>query len=174
MTLSNASLVFEGLVAVLLAVTIFFAIKLNRRISLLREREADMLRMIDRFDQAAARAEASASHLKHIGEDTEKSLRTCVDRAQALRDELAFMVERADGAADKLDRGIAAESPVRSDRPASPRPVASPAHHPASAMPDDFDFGDDDPVDPDTDMGSKSERELVKALLSAQSEQDGT
>ena len=119
LTLSFLSLAFEGLVAVLLAITIFFAIKLNRRLTLLRNREADMQRMIDRFDQAAARAEASAAHLKHIGGDTEKSLRDSIGAAKALRDDLAFMVERADVFARQLDRERAGDQ-----RPPSPPPSA--------------------------------------------------
>jgi hypothetical protein len=110
MTASTLSLVFEALVAILLLVMIFYAARLNQRLAGLRAHEAELQDGIARFGDATARAEASAGRLKTAGAEAERSVRAAVDRAQAIRDELIFLIDRADAAMRGFER-TAAKSP---------------------------------------------------------------
>ena len=110
LTIGTLSLVFETAVAVLLAVMIIFAIKLNRRLGQMREREAQMRSLIEDFNNAAVRAQDSAANLKAVGNEAERSLRGLVDRAQALRDELMFMIDRGDRLGAKIDKSVSTKN----------------------------------------------------------------
>ena len=143
--MTTVSLLFDTLVAVLMAAMIFYSIRLNRRISALRDQESALSEMIDQFGQAAARAEASAAHLKSVGTEAERSLRAAVEKAQALRDDLVFMIDRGTGVADGVERSLHAA-----------RGAASPAPEAARTQ-----------VDESAAAGegrSQAEQELLKAL----------
>lgn len=107
MTLGAMSLIFEGVVSILLIAVIVFAIKLNRRILALRTQESELKEMIGQFNEAAIQAELSASHLKVAGTDSERNLRATIERAQAMRDDLSFMIERGGNMSDRVIRSIA-------------------------------------------------------------------
>lgn len=106
MTMTLVSLVFEGAVSVLLIAVIVYAIKLNHRLVGLRAREEELGELIERFNESSGRAEASAAKLKEIGAAAEKNLGAMFERAQAVRDDLVFMVERGSDIADRVGRSI--------------------------------------------------------------------
>ena len=87
------------LIAVLLVITISYAVVLNRKLSLVRRDKTSLERLANSFTQATGRAEESIGKLKQTAE----SLRERMDKAQALRDDLVFLVERGTGAADRLE-----------------------------------------------------------------------
>ena len=125
MNLAAFTLLFEAGLAVLLVVTIVYAVKLNLRISGLRERDSELRETIGRFNEASSQAEDSAVALKSAGVDAERQLRATIERGQSVRDELAFMIEHGDKIADRIER-----SPIQR-RPA-PGPVPGPAPGPES------------------------------------------
>ena len=106
-------LMIDVLVAVLLAVTIFYAVVLNRRLGQLRTSRADFEKLVTEFSSAAVRTEKSIAALQESSGDRQADLQSEIDRAKALRDELAFMLDRGDGLAEKLG-GL-----IRSGRQAS-------------------------------------------------------
>jgi hypothetical protein len=137
------SLALDIVVAILLAVTIGYAVVLNRRLRSLREHKAELQKLADSFGNATARAEGSIGRLKTSADE----LRECIETAQALREDLAFLIERGGAAADRL------EATVRSARKEMPAQPAQEA-----------------PSNPETkraDADDAAERELLKALRSA-------
>lgn len=109
------------LIAALLVITISYAVVLNRKLSLVRRDKTSLERLANSFTQATGRAEESIGKLKQTAE----SLRERMEKAQALRDDLVFLVERGTGAADRL------EDLVRETRGASPGYAGeSPARNP--------------------------------------------
>lgn len=133
MTLAALSLVFEGLVSVLLVAVIVYAVKLNGRIVALRSQESGLKEMIAQFNEAATQAEVSASHLTAAGMDSERNLRTTIERAQAMRDDLSFLIERGGNVSSRMERSnkfSGDRSPARDRTPArdrSPAPAFEPA-----------------------------------------------
>ncbi|MEC8203399.1 MAG: DUF6468 domain-containing protein, partial [Pseudomonadota bacterium] len=85
---------------------IVYAVRLNRRLSMLQEDKAEFERLLVSFTESTTRAETSVARLKVSATDTAQSLQESVTRAQALRDDLGFMVERADELASRLEVGI--------------------------------------------------------------------
>ncbi|NQU71078.1 MAG: hypothetical protein HQ514_11045 [Rhodospirillales bacterium] len=117
MTLGAMSLILEGTVSVLLIAVIVYAIKLNRRILALRSQEGELKDMISQFNDAAIQAEASVGHLKTAGMESERNLRATIERAQAMRDDLSFVIERGGNMSNRVERTIERS---RDRRPAKP------------------------------------------------------
>lgn len=133
MNLSAFTLLFEAGFAILLLVTIVYAVKLNTRISALRERDSELREMIGRFHEASSQAQDSAVALKSAGVDAERQLRATINRGQSLRDDLAFMIERGERIADRMERSAIRQRPAPGPEieaePAGPSPelAAEPA-----------------------------------------------
>lgn len=150
MTMDHLTLAFDVVVAVLLGATIYFAVRLDRRISALRADEAGLGQTIASFAEASARAEASAAALKQAGLDAETSLRGAVEKAQALRDDLVFMIDRGGAVADRVERMTVGVRPAAERKAEAPAP-ARPANEPGAPR-------------------SETERDILKALRAARVE----
>lgn len=150
MTMAQLTLAFDVVVAVLLGATIYFALRLDRRISALRNDEAGLGKTIASFAEATARAEASGAALKQAGLDAETSLRGAVDKAQALRDDLVFMIDRGGAVADRVERATSGARPAAKQKAESPEPPR-PANEPGVPR-------------------SETERDILKALRAARVE----
>ena len=113
------SMLFDVILACLLAVMIFYAVRLNSRILSLKERESELQDMILQFNHSSSAAHASASTLK----------------AMALRNDLETMIDEGNRLAEKLDqqatRHARLERPgARAAATAQPAPPARPAKQP--------------------------------------------
>ena len=116
MTATWISILIDLSVAGLLAVAILYAIRLNRTLESLREGKAELATLIGRFDEAAAHAERSVARLSQSTTEQGKVLNAAISEAQALRDELAFMLERGDSVAER----IATLTPARQSSASAP------------------------------------------------------
>lgn len=155
------SLILDLFVAVLLAVTIGFAIVLNKRLGRLRKDRAALEKLAVSFGESTDRAEEGLEKLVQ----TTDVLQARLDQSQALKDDLAFLIERGDRAADTLENLIRVTRDITSASPAPP-PEAPPVKplevsKPLSATPDEIFSGDGD------EGKSEAERELLKAIRSA-------
>jgi hypothetical protein len=135
------SLMFDVLIVVLLAATIGYAIQLSGRLAALRKDRAELDEMAKRFTQAAERAESAIAALKATSETAGKALDQVTVKAQGLRDDLAFMIERGEPLADRLTTSVTASmrqaAPREAPREIAPAPQAAPAPTPArSAAPE--------------------------------------
>lgn len=171
------ALILDGLLAVLLVLMICYAFVLNRRLSTLRTDREDLEAFISRFNEATNRANASLQGLRGAAESNAALIKNAADKAQALRDELAFLVERADGSAERLAKASArpdgagassagtkeagaAEQPASEDDTAKPtraKPRTVARERPVSRGPEGT----------GADTESEAERELLNALRRA-------
>lgn len=164
-------IVLDILVSVLLIATIGYAVMLNQRLTQLRKNRDDMAKIIVSFNEATVRAESSIPKLKKAAEESSATLQERVEKAQSLRDDLAFMIERADTMANRLENAVKnARSDVRPQVTAQVRPTGGMAPPPvaasspqgaraatvAAAASAEMDFDD----------RSEAERELLRALQS--------
>ena len=104
--LPEISILFELLVAGMLAVMIYYAWRLNEKLRNLQNDRAELERLLTTFGELTERAEASILHLKGNATETVQGLDDRVVKAVTLRDELAFMIERANEMADRLENTI--------------------------------------------------------------------
>jgi cell division septum initiation protein DivIVA len=165
-------LVLDVIVAILLAATIGYAVTLNARLNQLRKNRDELAKLVAAFNDATQRAEAGIPKLKRAAEEAGGGLQERVEKAQSLRDDLAFMIERADAMANRL------EGTVRSARDLKPMPVSAPAAATASgsvappprpparpiAVTSAASVSPSDGGDDFDDERSEAERELLRAL----------
>ncbi len=156
------SLILDLLVAALLAVTIGFAVVLNKRLGKLRQDKEALEKLATTFGESTLRAEEGVETLKQTTEVLQERL----EKAQALKDDLAFLIERGDRTADNLENLIRA---TRDTAPGAsgawPEPeapaVSTEKPGPLTATSDEAGFGDDG------EIKSEAERELLRAIRSA-------
>ena len=96
------SLLIEVLLVLLLTATIYFAVRLNKRLTVLRVEKEQLEKLITQFEVVADRAHSSLSGLRATADQVKSDLDDATNKSHAMRDELAFLIERADINAEKL------------------------------------------------------------------------
>jgi ABC-type transporter Mla subunit MlaD len=166
------SLVVDGLLAVLLLVTLIYVARLHKRLGQLRDSRQEFETLIARFTQATEQADRSLANIKAAAAAEGQELQATVDRSRGLREDLAFMVDKATGLADQLEASISrartggqrppvvssvvtSTAPSR-DRPSKDRPPEASARRAPQRPAEKAEGG---PM-------SSEERELLEALAS--------
>ena len=103
MTIADFSLLFDMMLAILLAVMIFYAVRLNKRIAVLRDGEGALQKMIGQFSESSLVAQETARQLKAAGTEAEFGVKAAVAKAMALRNDLEVMLDQADLLVAKMD-----------------------------------------------------------------------
>ncbi len=107
------------LLIALLGVTIGYAVVLNRRLSALRHNRDEFAALINALNQATKRAERALQRLKTTSDAIGQELQARVNDGEAVRDDIQFLLDRANRCADQL-----AET-VRQNRPSAPEPLSA-------------------------------------------------
>jgi septal ring factor EnvC (AmiA/AmiB activator) len=128
----------QGALLLLLAALVPFGWRLDRQVQALRRESGGLADGARGVAEATEAAEAALTRLRATAEGSGRLIAERVATAEKLRDDLAFLTERADTLADRLD-GL-----VRQARPRAAEPTAEPAAAP--------------------DRRSEAERELLRAL----------
>lgn len=124
MTVADFSLIFDTVLAVLLAVMIFYAVRLNQRIALLRSQEADMQQMIAQFNESSVIAQESAQRLRSAGTEAEFGVKAAIAKGMALQNDLELLLDQAELLVDRMDDARTPTPPVSDPAPAPmPRPA---------------------------------------------------
>jgi hypothetical protein len=118
-------LVLDVVVAALLVVTIIYAARLNNRLAVLRDDRDRLRELIGGLQNATRQAEDAVRALKLNAAESGQDLQEKIDRCQAMRADLAFLLDRGDKAADRLEASVR-QPPVREpkrvlDEPPPPR-----------------------------------------------------
>ncbi len=92
------SLVLDVTIAVLLMFTITYAVRLNYRLSQLRADKSELEMLAKTFVNATNRAEEGVNRLK-VSTD---ALQAEIKKAEVLKDDLAYMIERGGTTADEM------------------------------------------------------------------------
>ncbi len=118
------TLALDGLVAVLLGVTIYYCGKLNKRIRILQDSKSELAGLIMKFDESTQMATRSIHEIHNASKKINESIQTKLDKANYIADDLSFMIERGNRLADQMEGQISASR----GRPAgAPRPEANQA-----------------------------------------------
>lgn len=112
----SPALILEGLVAVLLVITVVYCAVLDRRLRALRAGQDGLKALIEGLDAATQRAQAGIGDLKTAAASAADRLAPEIAKARALSDELALMIETANRLADRLEGSR--ERPPREVAPA--------------------------------------------------------
>lgn len=160
------SLVIDIVVALLLVVTIGYAVVLNKRLGNLRRDRSELEKLTVNFHTSTERANESITRLRSSVE----GLQDQIEKAESMRDDLIFLTERGGSAADRLEdvvrqsRGeapLAAKTPPKSTaEPMNTKPKVNEPEKSTGLKATPSDRIDSEPV-------SEAEKELLKALRSA-------
>lgn len=144
--------VLEIALVVLLAATLFHALRLERALGVLKRDRAALEEMISGFNASTRQAEAGIERLRLAADGAARLLARQSEAAAALKDDLVFLTERGEKMADRMDALVRAGRPMIAEVP-RPVPAAMMAEAPAEAeMPR---------------LRSQAERDLLKALRMA-------
>ncbi|MDD3021010.1 MAG: DUF6468 domain-containing protein [Alphaproteobacteria bacterium] len=98
------TLVFDLLVIVMLGATIFYAVRLNKHLSIFRSNRSEMERLIRELSTQITRAQEGISELDDMSTTKGEDLRRMVSKAQGMCDELSLMTEAGDSLAGRLEK----------------------------------------------------------------------
>lgn len=113
--------VIEIVVAALLVATCGYCFVLSRRLRTLRQGQAELLTLIEKFDQASRRAERNLAVMQKSGLTASRDLDAAAARAHALIDELSVMVNAGDHIAGRIE-GVVNEVRALGGRRAADQP----------------------------------------------------
>lgn len=114
----DAALIINGIVIVLLAATIFYAFRLERRLEAVRNTQSALADVIRELNSATARAEAGLRGLKLAAESSGQALDDRIKRARSVGDELGMLLQAGQRLAQKID--AARPAPSAAPRPQTP------------------------------------------------------
>lgn len=134
MSFAIIAMTVDAFGALLLAATIFYCIKLNRRIRDLQDSKSELAQLIEQFGQCTQRAESGVTELKTASKKVWETMQMRMDKANFLADDLSFMIEKASKMADQLELGISA-SRGKIERPEAAAPRQSMRAAPQSVPP---------------------------------------
>jgi hypothetical protein len=120
------TLSLDVIVAALLVATIVYAVRLNRRLAVLREDRQQLQDMIKGLQKATQQADEAVGGLRLGAADAGRTLHEIVERAQGLKADLLFIIKKADAAADRLEAALKSHR----DTQAAPAETVSPAREP--------------------------------------------
>ena len=94
--------IIDGILIILLSATIFCAVSLSRRLSSLRSDKKNLEKLMSEFHHISEKADKSLSGIRATAEEVSRELAEANAKSRSMRDELAFLVERADRLAEKI------------------------------------------------------------------------
>lgn len=101
--MDNLDLIINLIIIGLLIPTIIYAYRLNRNLTILRQNQNSLAKLVEALNDATFKAENSIPKLKSVTENSSSNLKEVVESAKELKDDLMFINERADNLADRLE-----------------------------------------------------------------------
>lgn len=129
--MGTADWVLELVLIVLLGVTLLHAVRLERALATLRRDRSALGDAVAGFDLSARAAEQGIGKLNSLTGEAAQQVARKIEQASALKDDLAFLAERGENLANRLEAAVRAgramegmRSPATTAAPsdASPRP----------------------------------------------------
>ncbi len=137
--------ILEVVLVLLLAATMFHALRLERALGVLKRDRAVLEDLVASFNASTRQAEAGIDQLRVAADGAGRQMARQIDATVRLKDDLVFLLDRGERLADRLD------SLVRAGRP-----LAADAGRPMQMV-------DDEPAELPR-VRSQAERDLLKAL----------
>lgn len=139
----------DVILIVLLIATLFHAVRLERALGVLKRDRAVLEELVATFNASTRQAESGIERLRAAADGAGRQVARQIDTAKALKDDIAFLSERGERVADRLDSLVRAARPLAAE---PPRQIVTPDTQPETepnGMPR---------------VRSQAERDLLKAL----------
>lgn len=141
------------LLIVLLAATLFHAVRLERALGVLKRDRSVLEALVAAFNTSTRQAESGIDRLRAAADGAGRQVARQIDSAKALKDDIAFLSERGERVADRLDALVRTARPLAAE---PPRQVVTPDPQPVEAE-----------IPGMPRVRSQAERDLLKALRMA-------
>ncbi len=99
-------MMLDIIIMLLLGVTIFYALRLSKSLSVIRDSRGDMARMMKDLTRNIEKAEDAVLRLKNTANDSGKDLQVIINESKALSEELQFINEASDSLARRLEQAV--------------------------------------------------------------------
>jgi hypothetical protein len=161
---------------VLLAATLFHALRLEKALGVLKRDRAALEELVSGFNGSTQRAEQGIERLRSAADGAGRQIARQIEAATGLKDDLVFLAERGERLADRIDaliragrqlapeapRPFASEVPQRADPPFGDTALEAMADGPRFAGPQLPPVSQPDTTAPR--LRSQAERDLLRAL----------
>jgi len=149
----------------LLIATLVHAVRLGRALALLRRDRGPLEELMQAFAVSTREAQAGVDQLRQTADGAGRRIAQQIEVAGALRDDLAYMTDRAERLADRLDLAVRGSRPYDTARSSEPpaRPVA-PIQPGFVAMPGGRETAGQQDAGSPVKVRSQAERDLMQAL----------
>lgn len=162
--MNGAQLALDVTLVILLAVTLFHAVRLERALGVLKRDRAVLEELVAGFNDSTRQAEVGVERLRAATEGAGRQIARQIEQAQRLKDDLGFLSERGEKLAERL------ESAVRGARMAADHAAMSGAFQQGgSNLPGLVEKPLDITVEAEAAprLRSEAERDLLRALRAA-------
>ncbi|MBV8097392.1 MAG: hypothetical protein JO110_29945 [Acetobacteraceae bacterium] len=146
--MTGSEWMLESVLMLLLAATLYHAFRLERALGVLKRDRSALEELVAGFNASTRQAEAGIERLRAAADGAGKQIAKQVEAAASLKEDLAFLSERGNRLADRLD------VLVRAARPLAPEPRRAAA---VDGFADEL----------QSETCSQAERDLAKALRMA-------
>jgi hypothetical protein len=133
--MAGAQFLLEGALILLLAVTLFHAVRLERALGVLKRDRAVLEDLVAGFNDSTRAAEAGIERLRGATDGAGRQIARQIDQAQRLKDDLGFLTERGDRLAERLESAVRTARMYADQQAISPSPAAPASVAPLSAAP---------------------------------------
>ena len=96
----------------LLAATLFHALRLERALGVLKRDRGELESLISGFNDSTRQAEQGIDRLRQTAEGAGRQMAKQIEIASSLKDDLMFLSERSDRLAERLDQLVRAARPL--------------------------------------------------------------
>ena len=170
--MAQAQWLLELVLILLLAATLFHALRLERALGVLKRDRAVLEELVAGFNESTRLAESGIDRLRAAADGAGRQIARQIEQAQLLRDDLTFLVDRSDKLAERLEVAVRSARMVQDSSPGTPAPITATRDAAALARPS---MKFEGPAGPDTKptieselprLRSQAERDLLHALRS--------
>lgn len=102
----------------LLIATLFHALRLERALGVLKRDRTSLESLVAGFNASTSQAETSIARLRQTADGAGRDIAQRIDTAVTLKGDLAFLTERGDRLADRLESLVRQARPVAASAPA--------------------------------------------------------
>ncbi len=135
--MTNAEILLETVLMVLLAATLFHALRLERALGVLKRDRAVLEQLVAGFNESTRQAEAGVDRLRMASEGAGRQVARQIEQAERLKGDLHFLADRGERLAERLEGAVRAArmlpeltlagGPAAAERvPAAPVPDSEP------------------------------------------------
>ena len=117
--------ILEIVLVVLLGATLFQATRLERALGVLKRDRASLESLVAGFNASTHQAESGIQKFRATADGAGRQIEAQMAKSASLKEDLAFLTERGDRLADRLDVLVRSARPLTQARPAPDKPTST-------------------------------------------------